>query len=145
MHLTHPRHEWRKRTDDRHKTGYDNCLASILLIELMGLVEMALLEYSGIGIIEEPLPEEMPYHVVARVAQYRGNKQYQSQHIDLERHVGQCGNSSRHKKQGIARQERCDHQPRFAENNQKQYGIRPHMIFLHYINHILIDMENKIQ
>ena len=31
MHLTHPRHEWRKRTDDRHKTGYDNCLASILL------------------------------------------------------------------------------------------------------------------
>ena len=58
MHLTHPRHEWRKRTDDRHKTGYDNCLASILLIELMGLVEMALLEYSGIGIIEEPLPEE---------------------------------------------------------------------------------------
>lgn len=33
---------------------------------------------------------------------------------------------------------------RFAENNQKQYGIRPHMIFLHYINHILIDMENKI-
>ena len=144
MHLTHPRHEWRKRTDDRHKTGYDNCLASILLIELMGLVEMALLEYSGIGIIEEPLPEEMPYHVVARVAQYRGNKQYQSQHIDLERHVRQCGNSSRHKKQGIARQERCDHQPRFAENNQKQYGIRPHMIFLHYINHILIDMENKI-
>ena len=56
MHLTHPRHEWRKRTDDRHKTSYDNCLASILLIELMGLVEMVLLEYSGIGIIEEPLP-----------------------------------------------------------------------------------------
>ena len=89
MHLTHPRHEWRKRTDDRHKTSYDNCLASILLIELMGLVEMVLLEYSGIGIIEEPSPEEMPYHVVARVAQYRGNKQYQKPHIDLERHVGQ--------------------------------------------------------
>ena len=50
MHLTMPRHECGKRTDDRHKTGYDNCLASILLIELMGLVEMALLEYSGIGI-----------------------------------------------------------------------------------------------
>lgn len=30
-----------------------------------------------------------------------------------------------------------------GHNQQKQYGIRPHMIFLHYINHILIDMENK--
>lgn len=60
MHLTHPRHEWRKRTDDRHKTSYDNCLASILLIELMGLVEMVCLNILESGLLKSLRPKKCP-------------------------------------------------------------------------------------
>ena len=80
------------------------------------------------------------YHSCKESPNTAATNNIKSQHIDLERHVGQCGNSPATKKQGIARQERCDHQPRFAENNQKQYGIRPPYDIPALYNHILIDM-----
>lgn len=106
---------------------------------------MALPEYPGIGITEQLPPEEMPYHIIAGIAQNSGSKQNQGQHIYLDRHIGLCGNGTCHKQQGVPRQKRCNHQTGFTENNQEQDDIRPGMVFLYNINHILIDMKNEIQ
>ena len=34
----------------------------------MCLIQMTLLEYSGIGIIKQLAPKEMPYHIVTRIS-----------------------------------------------------------------------------
>lgn len=36
----------------------------------MCLIQMTLLEYSGIGVIKQLAPKEMPYHIVTRISQH---------------------------------------------------------------------------
>ena len=75
MHLAHARHERGERPDNRHEPGDDDGLAAIFLIELMRLFQMAPLEDLGVGIVEQPLPEEMADHVIAGIAENRRGEQ----------------------------------------------------------------------
>ena len=144
MHLAHPGHERRERADNGHEAGDDDGLAAVFLVELMGLVQVALLEYLGIGIAEQPPPEVMPDGIVARIAQDGRGKHNQCQDVHLQRHVGLRGDGSRHKQQGITRQEGGNHQAGLAENHQEQDGIRPQMILLDDVDHVHVNVQDEI-
>ena len=88
MHFTHSCYKRSKSAHNRDKPGYNYGLASILFIKFMCFIQMTLFEYSGIGIIEQFTPEEMPYHIITRISQNCGEKQDQNKNIYLKRHPG---------------------------------------------------------
>lgn len=144
VHLSHTRHKRGESTDDRDEPGQNNSLAAVLLEKFMSLVEVTLLEYFRIRVVEQSLSEKMPYHVIARIAQNRCGKNNQRQIAYPQRHVGQGSDSAGHEKKRIAGQERRYNKPRFTENDYEQNSIRPQMIILHKFYHVLVDMQDEI-
>ena len=140
MHLPHAGHEGGECPYDGDEPGDDDGLASVFLVELMGLVQVALLENLGIGVVEQLLAEEMADHIVAGVAQHRRSEQRQRQKVNIQGHAWQGGYRSGDEKHGIAGKERRDHQSGLAENNQEQNRISPRVIFLDDLDQMLVDM-----
>ena len=52
MHVADTGNERRKSTDNRYESGDDYGFASIFFVELMRFVQMAFLEYLGVGIVK---------------------------------------------------------------------------------------------
>src|SRR6185312_12421498 len=55
-HLRHTRHDGDERTDDRHETSNDDGFSPVTLVELVGAVEMLLVEQQRILTREEARP-----------------------------------------------------------------------------------------
>ena len=86
----------------------------------------------------------MAYHVVARVAQHRRHEDHEHEPAYLEGHARQRRDGPCHEEQRVAGQEGCHHEPRLAEDDDKQYGIRPLVIVLHELHHVLVDVQDKV-
>ena len=52
MHFTHSGYKGSESTDNRYESGDDYGFASIFFVELMRFVQMAFLEYLGVGIVK---------------------------------------------------------------------------------------------
>jgi hypothetical protein len=52
MHFTHAGYKGSESTDNRYESGDDYGFASIFFVELMRFVQMAFLEYLGVGIVK---------------------------------------------------------------------------------------------
>ena len=85
MHLPHSSYKWGKSAHNGNKPCYDYSLATIFFIKFMCLIQMTLLEYSGIGVIKQLAPKEMPYHIVTRISQHSSKKQDKSKDIYFKR------------------------------------------------------------
>ena len=54
--------------DNRNETGYDDCFPSVFFIKFMSLVQITLLEYSGIRIMKQSFSQKAPYHIIAGIS-----------------------------------------------------------------------------
>ena len=52
VHFTHSGYKGSESTDNRYESGDDYGFASIFFVELMRFVQMAFLEYLGVGIVK---------------------------------------------------------------------------------------------
>ncbi len=116
-HGTHAGDEGGKGPHDGQETGHDDGLAAMLGKESLGLVEMIAAEDPRVWILEQPLTKEVANGVVGQVAEDGGQDQGAGQQVDIQ--GGTDGQGSRGKQQGVARQERGDHQAGFAEDDQE--------------------------
>ena len=144
VHPSHACHERSKGADNGDEAGEDDGLSTILLIELMCLVEIALLEDFGVRVAEELLAEEVPDGVVARVAQHGGGKEHECQQVHAQRHVRLGGNGSADEEEGVSREERGDHESGLAEDDEEQDGVGPLMVVAHHLDHVLVDVEEEV-
>ncbi|BBG28987.1 regulator of polyketide synthase expression [Zymobacter palmae] len=144
-HAPHARHERRKGAHDGHETSNDDGLAAVAFIERLRAFQMLALEQLGIRVAKQLFTKEMPDGIVDRIPQHSSAQHQQHHQVDVEAVVGTRRQGARHEQQRIAREERCNHQPRFAKQNGEQNSVRPDAVVSDQLGQVNVDMQDKIQ
>src|SRR5450759_4493207 len=90
------------------------------------------------------MPERVAYPVVHRVAQNRGRAYHRPEDEDVERVVRQRGDRRRREDQRVSGQERSDHQPGLAEDDQEHHQVCPHVVCAHKRLQVLVQVHEEI-
>ena len=93
-------------------------------------------------VAENPRPDVVPHPVIDGIAQHRGNDQQQHQQVDV--HAARRSHGAGDEQQRVTGQERCHHQPGFAEYDQEQDQVDPGAVAGHQRLEMLIQMQDNI-
>ena len=99
VHLAHASDEGGEGPDYGHEAGEDDGLAAVSVVEVLSLREVALLEDLRVRVAEQPASEEMPYGVVAGVAEEGGREDDEHQQMYVQWRAGQGCDGSGHEEQ----------------------------------------------
>src|SRR5690606_4360035 len=114
-------------------------------VELLCSAQMGLVQPAGSATMEYPGPEIFSDGVVGGVTEDSRDNQYYGQNGEAEHGAfggGQCAQSE---KQGVSRQERRDHQTRFAEDDQKKHDVYPRTQHGDPLIEMGVEVENDVQ
>lgn len=114
-HVTNASHKGRKSANDRDKTSNDNRLASILSEE-----SFCLLDWRSWNqfCIQSLLAQKWSNRIVDSITQNGSNDKDSTEEEYIQ--LAKSSQSTRSKEKGISRQERRQHQSRFAKDNAKE-------------------------
>ena len=140
-HPADARHKGGKGAHNGDKPGQEDGLAPVLFEELVGSVQVFLLDpanFSRVG----SLTDEVPNPVVDRIPQNRGRRQEDEEHPHVERLEG--GESARGKEQRIPRQEGGDDKPRFHEDDEEQQAVGPYAVLSDDLAQVFVQVQEDV-
>jgi hypothetical protein len=109
----------------------------------MGALEILGIEPARLPVLEQARAEEAPNRIIAGVSGYCGDgqKNHQQMYIDPAQRCERPG----HEQQRISGQERRDHQPGFAEDDQEQDHIDPRPVVPDQRAEMAVEMQGKVK
>ena len=142
-HVAHTGHKRGKGAYDGHKTRDHQGAATVFFIELLGLVDVAAFQKPVVA--GKYLFTEVPAKEVVDMVAYDGRAKQQTDQYPNIQDARFGGDGACGKKQGVAGQERRDHQTRFAKNNQEKDEIRLPLVLGHDVFQMNIEVAYEIQ
>ena len=114
------------------------------LVERMGFIQVAATENFGVRVTEKFFPEQSANRVVHCIAHNRRHNHQRHHQMNIEIIGRQRRKRTSNKQQRVSRQERCHHQPGFAEQDQKQNRVYPDTVFRDQLRQVHINVQDKI-
>jgi len=136
-------HKRREGPDDGDKACNDDCLATVLLVELVRPVQVLFVEKTDMLFMEYFGPHKTPYPVIYRVAKNSGDwEEYAKPHNTeiTSRREGTC-----REKKGVTGKKRCHHKPCFTKYDEKNDEVSPHAVRLDHLAQMHINMHDELK
>lgn len=102
IHVAHARHERRERPHNRHKSGNDDGFAAVFFVEVVGFVQVFLLENARVGVGKQLFAEIFANREIDRVANNRRHQQNAHHDVHVQRAIGSRRHRARCKQQRVA-------------------------------------------
>ncbi len=122
VHLAGTGNDGGERTNNRHKTSDDDGLAAMFFVELLGFLDVTLLEYARIGLLKDMWPGFTPEPVANSIAGNRSDEEQDEEKPKWYGHITRQDvcvvEHASGKEQAVTWQEKADKQARLGKNNK---------------------------